>query len=181
MDTAGNGDPSTANNMTAQYAPLQQLAVDLQTGNVAEYNWITPNQYNDMHSTLSGGYRGLTGDNANIRQGDDFLSQVVPMIMASDAYQNHGAIIIWWDESEKDGVTGDVQDRFDHTIGEIVISPRAHDNVNGLPYASSLNYTHSSDVRTMQDIFHVGPFLNDAANAIDLSDLFKPGVVPKKP
>ena len=54
-------------------------------------------------------------------------------------------IIIWWDESESDGVLADNADNFDHTIGEIVISPRAHQNVNGLPYASRLNYTHSSD------------------------------------
>jgi len=68
-----------------------------------------------------------------------------------------------------------------HTIGEIVISSRAHSNANGVPYASPINYTHSSDLRTMQEIFHAGPFLEDAANANDLSDLFKPGAVPKKP
>jgi hypothetical protein len=44
-----------------------------------------------------------------------------------------------------------------------------------------VNYTHSSDVRTWQNVFHAGPYLNDAANATDLSDLFQPGAVPKKP
>ena len=43
-----------------------------------------------------------------------------------------------------------------------------------------LTYTHSSDLRTMQEIFHVGPFLGDAANATDLSDLFDSGAIPKK-
>ena len=33
----------------------------------------------------------------------------------------------------------------------------------------------------MQEIFHVGPFLGDAANATDLSDLLRPGAVPQKP
>jgi len=46
----------------------------------------------------------LTGDAANIRQGDNFLSIIVPAIMASPAYKNDGAIIIWWDESEDDAV-----------------------------------------------------------------------------
>jgi phosphatidylinositol-3-phosphatase len=41
--------------------------------------------------------------------------------------------------------------------------------------------THSSDLRTMQEIFRVGPFIRDAANANDLSDLFDPGAIPKKP
>jgi hypothetical protein len=33
----------------------------------------------------------------------------------------------------------------------------------------------------MQEIFRVGPLVGDAVNANDLSDLFKPGAVPKKP
>jgi hypothetical protein len=39
----------------------------------------------------------------------------------------------------------------------------------------------------MQEVFHVkatggsSPFLGDAANAIDLSDLFAPSVIPNKP
>ena len=101
--------------------------------------------------------------------------------MASKAYKDHGVIILWWDESESDGVTGDKADDFNHTVPEIIISSRAHKNVNGLPYASAVNFTHSSDLRTMQNIFHVGPYLADAANANDLSDLFDPGAIPKKP
>ena len=180
-DTNGGNNSTPSNPLSTQYAPLQQLQVDLDNDTVADYNWITPNQYNDMHTTLNGGYQGLTGDPAKIKQGDDFLKKIVPMIMESNAYQNHGVIVIWWDESESDGVTGDNPDDFNHTIGEIVISDRAHPNVNGLPYASPLNFTHSSDLRTWQQIFRVGPLLDDAASAIDLSDLFKPGVVPKKP
>ena len=109
------------------------------------------------------------------------------MIMSSDAYKNHGVIVIWWDESESDGVAGDNPDDANHTIGEIVISDRAHPNVNGLPYASPVTFTHSSDLRTWQNVFRAGlpgpggPYIGDAANANDLSDLFKPGAVPKKP
>ena len=181
IDTNGGNDTTPANPLSGQYAPLQQLLTDLANDNVADYNWITPDQYNDMHTGLTGGYKGLTGDAAKIRQGDDFLSQIVPVIMASEAYKNHGAIVIWFDESESDGVAGDNADDFNHTVGEIIISARAHENVGGLPYASPLNLTHSSDLRTLQEVFHAGPFLGDAVNATDLSDLFRPGAVPKKP
>ncbi len=182
-DANGGNNVTTSNPLSHQYAPLQQLFTDLAVDGVADYNWITPNQYNDMHTALNGGYKGLTGDAANIKQGDDFLAQIIPVIMASNAYKDHGAIIIWWDESEQDTpAQTDNQDEFDHTIGEIVISSRTHDNVNGVPYASPVNLTHSSDLRTMQEIFRTGgPLLGDAANATDLSDLFKPGAVPKKP
>ena len=92
-------------------------------------------------------------------------------------------IIIWWDESEQSSSTDTNSDDFNHTLGEIVISPLAHANVNGLPYASPVNYSHSSQLRTMQEIFRVGPpfapFLGDAMNATDLSDLFQPGAIEK--
>jgi hypothetical protein len=49
----------------------------------------------------------------------------------------------------------------------IVVSPLVKVN-----YSNSIHYTHSSTLRTMQEIFGVRPFLRDAANATDLSDLF---------
>ena len=179
-DSNGGNDTTTANPLRLQYAPLQQLFIDLANDRVADYNFISPNQFNDMHTTLAAGYKGLTGDPAKILQGDDFLRQVIPVIMASKAYKEHGAIIIWFDESEQDGVANDNPDDFSHTIGEIVISSRAHKNVDGLPYASPVNFTHSSDLRTMQEIFRTGgPFLGDAANGVDLSDLFDEGAIPR--
>jgi hypothetical protein len=179
-DTSGNGDPTTANPLRSNYAPLQQLFTDLANDSVADYNWITPNQYNDMHTTLSAGFGGLTADPAKILQGDQFLKQVIPMIMASDAYKNNGVIMLWWDESE--AVTGDVTgDDFAHTIPFIVISKNARKNVNGLPYASTVNMSHSSFTREMEEIFGLSPLLGDAANANDLSDLFKPGNLHETP
>lgn len=186
-DTNGNGDATAANPMRLHYAPMQQLAFDLANDRVADYNWITPDQYNEMHSGLSTPFDGLTGDAARIRAGDNTVSRLVPMIMASQAYKDGGAIILWWDETESDGQPGDNGDDLNHTIGEIVISPMAHENVGGMPYASAVDYSHSSDLRTMQEIFHVratggsSPYLGDARNAHDLSDLFQPGVIPMQP
>ena len=94
-DTNGGNNSTPSNALSSHYAPLQQLLADVNNGSVADYNWITPNLYNDMHTALTGGYKGLTGDAANIKQGDDFLAQVVPVIMASKAYKNHGVIILW--------------------------------------------------------------------------------------
>ena len=180
-DTNGGDDPTPNNALSHNYAPLQQLFADLANNNVADYNWITPDQFNDMHTALSGGFKGLTGDAANISQGDNFLSTVIPAIMASRAYQDKGAIIIWWDESEQDAVN-DNPDDFNHAIGEIVISPQAHPNVQGVPFASSVLLSHSSDLRTMQEIFHVTKplFLGDAVNVNDLSSLFTEGAIPSQ-
>jgi hypothetical protein len=128
-----------------------------------------------MHTTLTTNYGVLTGDSARIAQGGNFVARIVPLIMASDAYKKHGVIVLWWDESEG----GDTQDQ---TLPFIVISPDARENVGGKPYSNTLEYSHSSFLRTMQEIFGVDsgkgfPFLGGAASANDLSDLFKPGTV----
>lgn len=181
-DTNGGNDPSTSNPLRLQYAPLQQFFVDLANNNVARFNWITPNQFNDQHTTLAAGFKGLAGDAAKILQGDSFLQQVIPAIMASKAYQDHGAIILWWDESESDGVPGDNPDDLTHTVPEIVISPLAHPNEGGVPFATDVFLTHSSDLRTMQEVFHVtNPFfLGDAIHGSDLSSLFADGAIPQR-
>ena len=124
--TTNGGNNSTPSNPFAQnYAPLQQLQTDLNNNTVARYNWITPNIYNDAHSSLPNGftYKGThyTGDQAAIAQGDNFLSILVPQIEASQAYQNNGVIIIWFDETEG----GDTPA---YTIPEIIISPLAKGN-----------------------------------------------------
>jgi phosphatidylinositol-3-phosphatase len=103
-DTNGGNDATPSNPQSRYYAPLQQLRPDLETNAVARYNWITPNLYNDSHSALPEGftYHGIhyTGDQAAVAQGDNFLSILVPQIMASKAYKDNGTIIIWWDETE---------------------------------------------------------------------------------
>jgi hypothetical protein len=92
---------------------------------------------------------------------DSFCSKIVPQILASPVYQaGHAAIVLWTDETE-----GSPQNDFYHTLTEIVISPYAKGNA----YNSTLNFTHSSDLATMQEIFGVtantaSGFLNDAAN-----------------
>jgi hypothetical protein len=183
VDTSGGCVTTPSNVRTLNYAPLQQFPLDLQSDRLADYTWITPNQFNDQHSTLSNGYGGPAGlplktDAARIAQGDNFLARVVPLIMASDFYEDHGIIVLWWDESEG----GDTPDR---TLPFIVISRDARNNVGGLPYASSVQYSHSSFLRTMQNIFDVDPddgfpYLGAAAIANDLSALFKPGAVKQQ-
>jgi phosphatidylinositol-3-phosphatase len=178
-----------ADTATQNVFPLSQLFTDLSAHTLGKYNWITPNQFNDAHSSLSGGftYQGVhyTGDQSAIAVGDNFLSQIVPQIMATPEYQDNGVIIIWWDETEK----GDDTNR---TIPEIVISPLAKGNA----YASSVEMNHSSDVKSMEEIFGL-PFLNNpipvsetnakgvgynnVAVVNDLSDLFQGGVIPEVP
>jgi phosphatidylinositol-3-phosphatase len=180
--TVGNLAPS--NPETPHYLPLQQLATDLQDNTVARYNLITPDLYNDMHTALPTGftYHGVhyAGDDAEVAQGDNFLSIVVPLIEASAVFRRGGVIIIWTDETE-----GTDPNNFEHCLTEIVISPLAKGNATQV----SSDLTHSSDLATMQKIFGVRAstptgYLNDAANPSngtktrDLAGFFRSGVIP---
>ena len=220
--TVTTANQTTSNVAIYHYAPLEQLTADLANTassaypsnyGVAQYNVITPDQYNDGHTALTGNfvYNGTTytggSDLARIAQMDNFCAIIVPQIKASPVYQaGHTAIVIWTDETE-----GSSLDDYYHTLLEIVISPQAKGNA----YNSTLNFTHSSDVATMQKVFGVvantpSGYLNDAVNAsqptvgtattnsgqglvpatgqpfmgfgtgtaLDLSDMFKAGVIP---
>jgi hypothetical protein len=179
--TNGGNDFSPSNPEAKYYAPLQQLQTDLNNNTVAKYNVITPDQFNDMHSSLNTDftYNGVTWphntDQEAIAIGDNFLSQFIPKLMASQAYKNNGVIVLWFDESEG---PPSVADSNHVTIPEVVISPLARGNA----FNSTLTYTHSSDLKSLQELFGVsapgGGFLGDAntAGTNDLSDLFVPGV-----
>ncbi len=151
---------------------FSKLQSDLTNNTYAKYNWITPNQYNDMHSALTGGftYNGVhyTGDQAAVAQGDNFLSIIVPEIEATTAFQNGTAMIeLWWDESEG----GDTSQ---YTIPEIIISKDAIGN----GYDVTENVTHSADLLTNEEIFQTGSCLLAACTSPDLSAAFQPGSIP---
>ena len=134
----------------AHERPLTELEHDLQADTIARYNFITPDLCHDMH--------GAPGCAHNLRAvGETWLSTWVPRIQASQAYRDNGVLFITWDEGEgRDG-----------PIGLIALSPLAKKG-----YAGTTPLTHSGLLRTLQEIFGVGPFLCDAAQSKDLADLF---------
>ena len=136
----------------AHVRPYTELSRDLETGASPQYTFITPNICDDMHDNT-----GCQSSDA-IKNGDTWLSQAVPPILQSQAYKQGGALFITWDESEG----GDVP------IGFIALSPLIKPG-----YSNTVGYTHSSTLRSIQEIFGLTPFIADAANATDVRDLFK--------
>jgi phosphatidylinositol-3-phosphatase len=131
---------------------MNELGSDLRADTIADYNFITPDLCNDMHNS-----KGCVSSDS-VKNGDDWLAQAVPGILGSKAYARGGALFVTWDESEHG----------DFPIGMIALSKRA----KGQGYANKLPYTHSSPLRTVEELLAVGPLLGDAANAKNLSDLF---------
>ena len=135
-------DVTNANDANSPYCiahvrPYSELASDLQHGTQAHYNFITPNLCDDMHNACA-------PLNDSVKQGDSWLAQNIPLILNSHAYKNGGIVFITWDEGE-DG---------DGPIGMIVLS----NDAKGGGYSNTIHYTHSSTLRTLEEIFGVSPF-----------------------
>ena len=151
FDDFTNGRSEASTGCIAHVRPYTELAADLSNDTVAAYNFITPNLCDDMHNS-----DGCTTTDS-VKNGDTWLASELPKILGSAAYQRGGAVFITWDESEGG----------EAPIGMIVLSPFAKPG-----YSNSLSYTHSSMLRTTQEILAVDPLLRDAASATSLSDLF---------
>jgi phosphatidylinositol-3-phosphatase len=160
-DVTGNLDPNNtycANRIVSD----TRLPLDLATNTVANFNFIRAGDCENMHDSCP-------PLNNKVKQGDDWLSSVVPTILSSRAYQSGAALFITWDEG-----TGDT----DGPMGMIVLSPYAR----GGGYHNATYYTHSSLLKTIQEIFRVTPLLRDAGSVgtADLSDLFRPGTIGQR-
>jgi len=144
-----NNRSSSSANCISHIRPFTQLAHDLSANTVARYNFITPNVCDDMHDSCGG--------NA-IANGDAWLKKTVPMILNSAAYRSGGVLFVTWDEAASG----------DGPIPMIVLSPYAKGN----HYSNSTYYTHSSTLRTIQEIFGVYPLIRYADSATDLKAMF---------
>ena len=146
--------------------PYYQMATDLANHTSARYNFITPNVCHDGHEGVSP-CDALESKNNTLR-GDTWLKQNVPLILNSDEYKQGGALFIIWDEGEDSGKFSD------GPIGMFLLSPFAKGRGKAA-YSNSIHYDHSSTLKTLQEIFQVGPLLGAAADqqTNDLRDLFR--------
>jgi phospholipase C len=155
FDDVTDGNDAGSANCIAHVRPYSELAGDLEAGTVARYNFLTPDLCHDMHNSSG------CDTSDPVKNGDTWLSQNVPAILNSAAYQDGGVLLIVWDEG---------QGGSDGPIGMIVLSPQA----KGGGYHNAVHYDHSSTLKTLQEIFGVEPLLRHAGDASvnDLSDLF---------
>ncbi len=152
FDDVSNLNDTSSAYCVAHVRPFAELATDLQSNNLPQYVFITPNLCNSGHDACPPLFD-------SIRQTDIWLAANVPAILNSKAYQNGGALFLTWDEGDGDA---------DGPIGMLVLSPYA----KGGGYSNTIRYSHGSLLRTVEEIFGVS-LIADAASQTNLSDLFK--------
>jgi phosphatidylinositol-3-phosphatase len=143
---------TSASRCAADVVPFTQFSTDLASNTVPNLAWITPNMCSDMHD-------------CSIATGDAWLSNVVPTIMASPAFQNGGVLFITWDEgSTSAGCCGNAAGG---QVATLVIAPNT---IAGL--RSPTNETHYNLLRTIEDSWGLGA-LGQAANASAMPEYFR--------
>jgi len=147
-------DMTDAQNPASSYCiqrarPLAALASDLKENKIGRYNFITPDMCHDGHDPCGGN---------EIAHIDAWLKATLPLILESAQYKA-GHVVIF--------ITADEAQNGDGPIPFLALG-------NGVKkgYRNEIRYTHSSLLRTLEQIFKVSPMLGDAANATSLKDLF---------
>jgi phosphatidylinositol-3-phosphatase len=130
-----SGNPARCANIT-RLAPLDPAAAD--------FELVVPNLTNDMHD-------------GTIRQGDRFLSQLVPLITGSPAFSN-SLLLITWDEGTRGPGGG--------RVATLVISPLVAPGTR-----SATHHDHYSLLRTIESSWALG-CLHKTCSANSLAEFF---------
>jgi phosphatidylinositol-3-phosphatase len=119
----------------AHVAPFSQFWVDMGSGVVPDFVWITPNMCNDTHD-------------CPVSTGDAWLRSVVPTITSSDAFRNGGVLFITWDEGSSSAAC--CGGSWGGHVPTLVIAPNA---ISGFRSGTAEN--HYGLLRTIEDGFHL--------------------------
>jgi phospholipase C len=123
-----------------QIVPFSQFDQDM-AGTVPNFVWITPDLCHDGHD-------------CSTKVADSWLSQTVPKILATSAWENGGVLFVTWDEGE---------DSANH-VATLVIHPET------ITHTSARAYDHYSLLASVEDRLGV-PRLGEAAKASAMDDL----------
>lgn len=154
QDVAGSPPSGTQPYCATHHRDLSQLAADLAAGNVAAFNFVSPNQCNDMH--------GASGcpDGNGIRAGDNWLRTALPPLI-DFVNRRRGVILLVWDEGNQTA-----------KMPFLAIGPGVKHG-----YASSVRFNHATVLRSVEAMLRL-PILPTVSASNDLSDLFLPGAFP---
>jgi hypothetical protein len=131
-------DPARCNKIV----PLDQLATDLDAGQVPDYVWISPDLCNDMHD-------------CSVATGDQWLQKWVPRILASPAWKDRGVLFITFDEGGSN--QGCCSGEGGGQVDTLVISPLVPPG-----FVSQVAYNHYSLLHTIEAAWGL-PLLGDTS------------------
>src|SRR6266566_3591491 len=150
--------------------PFTQFDGDLDSGNVPNFVWISPDQCHDMHgvSTSHATFLNLPDcafpasglDHSIIKLGDNYLRDTVNEITESSVWRNtKSALVIVWDENDYSSANGCCHSPIgvdDHVLGgsnapALVLTSRDQEQ-----FVSATPYNHYSLLATIERLWGLG-------------------------
>jgi hypothetical protein len=131
---------------------MSAFDVALQTGSVARFDMIIPNDCENGHDQCA------TKD--AVRQFDDFVAREVPKIQDSPAFGADGLIVVVWDE-------GADPPRDPLHVGAALVGPHV------TPGSVSRRLTHYSLLRTLEDGFGIAGHPANAGTAAPINTIWR--------
>lgn len=149
--TGNRGSGHVSSYCEAHVVPFGQFSKDLESNNLPNFAFITPNICDDAHS-------------CPLTTGDNWLASVVPGIIDSPSF-NSTVLFIVYDEGRTNlGVNGSSGGGH---VACIVVSP-----FSKMEYASQVQYSHYSLLATVEAIYELGSLGRNDAGAPIMQDLF---------
>jgi phosphatidylinositol-3-phosphatase len=148
--TGDGGAGSTSSYCDSHVVSMDQFYSDLQSNNLPSLSFITPNICDDAHS-------------CPLSKGDQWLSTLVPKIVASSSFSATALFIVYDEGSPNDSSGGGGR------VACILVSPFAKAG-----YVSHVEYSHYSLLATVEAIFNLGSLGRSDATATAMGDLFTP-------
>jgi acid phosphatase len=150
------GDAAQAQNIV----PFTQFAADLAAGNLPNYAFIIPNNNSNSHDCPPAMASCTLSD--TLKYSDGWLKTNLAPLLANSVFQQHGLLIITWDEA-----------RFDTTVngGGHVAAVLVGASVKQ-GYQSSTLYQHQSMLRLMMRALGMKNYPNQAASAPEMDEFF---------
>jgi acid phosphatase len=140
--------------------PFSQFSIDLANGQLPQYSFIIPNQYNNSHDCPPSIPNCTPAD--KLATADQWLKDNIDPLVASTALRQNGLLIITFDES----VDTDVLNGGGRVV-TLVISPKAKQ-----AFQSSTFYQHQSTLRTSAEALGLTAFPGAAATAPNMAEFF---------
>lgn len=149
-------DAAQTNNLV----PFSQFAADLASGTLPNYAFIIPNNSSNSHDCPSNMANCTLSD--TLRYADNWLKTNLVPLLANSTFQQHGLLIVTWDESRTDTTA--------NGGGHVATVLAGPDIKPG--FQSSTMYQHQSTLRLMMRVLGVKSYPNQASSAPEMDEFF---------
>ena len=181
FNSIGGGDPEYA---ATHMFPLEQMAIDLRSSATApNFAWFAANENFNGEGPVDFPWGALqfalsqleTGNPYNVPALDQFLSETVPVILNSNAWNDparKSALFITFDEDNNNTSLG-FGDQANRVVMVVIPSPGAvAAGMRSGPFLATNHYNHYSLLRTIEEALRLPPLTNNDRYAVPMNEFW---------